>query len=239
MKFTPMLVIWLGLLGTAFPADSDDIEYMIVDGTIVVFGHTLVPRETLPEIEVCEECVSMHSVGFVRSPDERRILIISDVHLANFDAWVFDTQSNAAPTRVADKRRGRHLSRSEWHANDRIELFFGGMGYSRSLFIDVAKPADARVIDDPLLYDADRDVYVRYVYDSSTGTDQIEIGSVFSADRGAERFPIALDNEYQSESRFMIESADIDGTNLVVTYDTTARGEVRDVFNPSVLMEEE
>ncbi len=239
MKFTPMLVIWLGFLGAAFPADSDDIEYMIVDGTIVVFGHTLVPRETLPEIEVCEECESIHSVGFVRSPDERRVLIISDVHLANFDAWVFDTQSNTAPTRVADKRRGRHLSRSEWHANDKIELFFGGMGYSTSLFIDIARPNDAREIDDPLLYDADLDVYVRYVYDFDTGTDQIEVGTAFSTDRTVERFPIALDNEYLSESRFMIESADIDGTNLVVTYDTTARGKVRDVFNPGVLAEEE
>ena len=239
MKIIQLLMIVLGLFGTVFPANSQDIEYKVVDGKIVVFGHTLVPREMLPENEVCEECESIHSVGFVRSPDERRVLIISDVHLANFDAWVFDTQSNAAPIRVADKRRGRHHSQSEWHANDRIELFFGGMGYSRSLFIDVAKPADARVIDDPLLYDTDRDVYVRYVYDSDTGTDQIEIGGVFSADRTVERFPIALDNEYQSDSRFMIESAEIDGKDLIVTYNTTAKGEVRDVFNPSVLLEEE
>ena len=90
-----------------------------------------------------------------------------------------------------------------------------------------------------MLYDADLDVYVRYVYDFDTGTDQIEVGTAFSTDRTVERFPIALDNEYLSESRFMIESADIDGTNLVVTYDTTARGNVRDVFNPGVLAEEE
>ena len=235
MKRITQLIISLTLFASTFAAGSDITEYEVVDGHIVVFGHTLVPREPLPDFRGCEECESAHSVEILQSPDMRHVLIISDVHLANFDWWVFDTQSQVSPVRIADTRRGRHHLRSEWHGNERIELFFGGMGYTVSLFVDVSNPEGATEVGDPLLYNADRDIYVRYVYNGDTGTNHVEIGAVFSGDGAIERFPITLDNEYLSDARFMIESAKIDGAELTVTYRTTSRGQVRDVFTPRIL----
>ena len=237
MRTTAVFMILLGLCGAASPAVPDDFRYEIVDGAIVVFGHTLVPGDPLPEAGECDDCGPFHSVNFVRSPNERWILITSDVHLANFDAWIFDTQSKAAPNHIADKRRGRHFTGTEWHSDYRLELSFGGMGYSTSLFFDAANPNGAKKIDDLLLYDAERDVYVRYLHDFETWKHQIEVGPVFFVDGEIERFPIALDNEFLSESRLMIESVEIDGTSLVVTYDTTARGKVREVFYSRVLVD--
>ncbi len=228
-------MILLGLCGAASSAVPDDFRYEIVDGAIVVFGHTLVPGDPLPKAGECDDCGPFHSVNFVRSPAERWVLIISDVHLANFDAWIFDTKSKAAPKRITDKRRGRHFTGAEWHSDYRLELSFGGMGYSTSLLFDAESSNGAKVIGDLLLYDAERDVYVRYLHDSETWTKIIEVGPVFSDVGAIDRFPIALDNEYLSESRFMIKSVQIDDTSLVVTYDTTARGKVRDVFFPQVL----
>ncbi len=238
MKLIPIITISLGILGTAFGAESDGVEYEIVGGKLVVFGHELVPHQALPDFGSCEECQSFHSVDLVRSPDIRRVLIISDVHLANFDAWVFDTQSDSVPVRIAKERRGRHLTRSEWHSNIRIELSFAGMGYSTSIFIDVSRPDDSKIINDPLLYDAERDCSVRYVHDADTGTDLIEIGTVFAGDSAVERFPVALDNEFLSDSLYMFEKVEIDGPNLIVTYKTSERGMVRDVFQPKLLLEE-
>jgi len=230
-------MILLGLCGAASSAVPDDFRYEIVDGAIVVFGHALVPGDPLPKAGECDDCGPFHSVNLVRSPDGRWILIISDVHLANFDAWIFDTQSKAAPKRITDKRRGRHFTGAEWHSYYRLELSFGGMGYSTSLLFDAASSNGVKEINGLLLYDAERDVYVRYLHDFETSADKIEVGPAFSANDGIDRFPIALDNEYLSESRFMIESVEIDGTSLVVTYDTTARGKVREVFYPRVLVE--
>jgi hypothetical protein len=237
MRTAAVLMALLGLSWAASAAEQGDVQYDIVGGEIIVFGHTLTPAEPLPETLKCDDCDATHSVGFVRSPDERWILIISEVHLANFNAWLFDTRSKGAPHRIADKRRGRHFTGVEWHSGERFELAFGGMGYSTSLLFDATRPGDARKFTDLLLYDVERDVYVRYLHDFDKGTDNVEIGNVFSADGIAERFPIMLDNEYLSESRFMIESVEIDGTSLVVTYDTRARGKVREVFDPRVLME--
>jgi len=235
VKLMPLLVIALGLLEPALAADAGDIEYEIVDGKIVVFGHTLVPRKTLPDFAGCKECESTLYMRFVFSPDNRRILIVSDILRENFDAWVFDTQSGAVPVRIADERRGTHAGRPVWHSDNVIELPFAGMGYSTSIFIEVSNPSDAREIDGPLLYDADRDVYVNYEYNFDKKEHQVEVGTLFTDHREVERFPIALDIEYRSDSRHMIESVEIDGPNLIVTYNTTASGMVRDVFKPKVL----
>ena len=235
MRMIAVLLTLLGFFAATNAGAADDIEYRLVDGAIVVFGHTLTPAEPLPDNIKCEECGAFHSVSLVQSPDKRWVLIISDVRLQNFDAWVFDTQSKSAPRRITDTRRGRHFTGVEWHSDDRLELSFGGMGYTTSLLFDAARAGGPKVIDNLLLYDGNRDVYVRYLYDSETSTDRVEVGRVFSVDEAIERFDIALDNKYVSNSRFMIQSVQIDGANLLVTYDTTARGKVRDVFEPRAL----
>ena len=219
------------LAATATPAP----EYEIVDGAIVAFGHRLLPGEPLPEASECDDCGPIHSVGFNHSPDGRWILIVSDVRLAGNDIWLYDTRTEAMPIHVVDRRRGRHFLGAEWHSGRVFEVSWGGMGYTTSLMFDVENPGDYRELDHLLLFDAGRDVYVRYLYDFETATDAIEIGSVLSAGGETERFPIALDNEYLSDSRFMIEAVEIDGTSLIVTYNTTAQGLVREEFSPQLL----
>jgi hypothetical protein len=235
MRISVVLATLLSLCGAANADVPDDFGYEILDGAIVVFGHSLVPAEPLPVVEKCDDCGPFHSVNFVPSPDKRWVLITSDVHLANFDAWIFDTRSKNKPLRVADKRRGRHFAGAEWHSNQRLELTFGGMGYSVSLLFDAVSSVDAKIIGDLLLYDAERDVYVRYVRNFEVGTDQVEVGQAFTVDGAIDRFTIALDNEFLSKSRFMIESVEIDAANLFVTYETTAKGKVREVFKPQAL----
>ncbi len=210
-------------------------EYEIVNGAIVAFGHRLVPREPLPEASACDDCGPFHSVGFNHSPDGRWILIVSDVHLAGNDVWLYDTRTEAMPIHVVDKRRGRHFVGVEWHSGRVFEVSWGGMGYTTSLMFDAENPGDRKELNDLLLYDAGRDVYVQYLHDIATSTDVIEIGPVLSTAGETERFPIALDNEYQSNSRFMIEAVEIDDTILIVTYNTTAKGLVREEFSPQLL----
>ena len=224
-------MIQLPVAATETPAP----EYEIVNGAIVAFGHRLVPREPLPEASECDDCGPFHSVGFNHSPDGRWILIVSTVHLAGNDVWLYDTRTEAMPIHVVDKRRGRHFLGAEWHSGRVFEVSWGGMGYMTSLMFDVENPGDPRELDDLLLYDAGRDVYVRYLHDFETATDAIEIGPVLSFAGETERFPIALDNEYLSNSRFMIEAVEIDGTSLIVTYNTTAQGLVREEFSPRFL----
>lgn len=210
-------------------------EFEIVNGAIVAFGHRLVPREPLPEAREADDRGPYHSVGFNHSPDGRWILIVSDVHLAGNDVWVYDTRTGAMPIHVVDKRRGRHFLGVEWHSGRVFEASWGGMGYMTSLMFDAENPGGHKEIDDLLLYDAGRDVYVQYLRDTATSTDVIEIGSVLSTAGETERFPIALDNKYQSDSRFMIEAVEIDDTILIVTYNTIAKGLVREEFSPRLL----
>jgi hypothetical protein len=210
-------------------------EYEVVDGAIVVFGHRLVPTEPLPEAGECGDCGPIHSVGFRHSPDGRWILIVSDVPLTSNDVWLYDTLTEAMPLHVVDRRRGQHLLGAEWHSGRVFEVSWGGMGYTASLMLDAENPGDPRKLNGLLLYDAGRDVYVRYLYDDATSADSIEIGSVLSAAGEPERFPISLDNVYLSDSQFMIEVVEIDGTSLIVTYNTAAQGPVREEFSPRLL----
>ena len=54
---------------------------------------------------------------------------------------------------------------AEWDSDYRLELSFGGMGYSTSLLFDAASSNGVKEFNDLLLYDAEGDVYVRYVHD--------------------------------------------------------------------------
>ncbi len=230
-----------GIRDTEFGDDegnqSENIDFEIVDGRLAVFGYELDPTGPLPEFESCLECDYAELVDLVPSPDQRYVLIALDVRFTNFDAWVFDRQSGSAPERIASERGGRHHVRSEWHGDGRIELAFAGMGYAKSLFFDLASPGEAREVDNLLLYDADRDCFVRYRYDWDAGSHVIDVGTVFAEDSAVESFPVALDNEYHSDSLYMFESVDVNETDLIVTYKTTQRGLVRDVFQPALLRE--
>ncbi|MDJ0911519.1 MAG: hypothetical protein QNI99_20205 [Woeseiaceae bacterium] len=223
--------------GDVLDVHSEKIEYEIVDGKLEVFGYELTPLEPLPDFESCEECDYAELVDLVPSPDQRYVLIVVDVRFTSFDAWLFDRQSGSAPTRIASGRRGRHLIRSEWHGDRRIEMTFAGMGYAASIFVDSESPGDAREVKDLLHYDADRDCFVGYRYDWDSSTHLIEVGTVFADHSVVETFPIALDNEYLSDSIRMFESVEIGGTDLIVTYQTTQSGLVRDVFQPALLRE--
>ena len=206
-------------------------DYEVVDGAVLVFGHRLETENPLPKIGDCEAC---GAIGFHRSPDGRWILIESDIRFTANDIWLYDTRTGAMPKHVVDKRHGRHLE-THWLSSRVFEARWSGMGYSRSLLFDVANPGKGKPLSDLLLYDAERDVYARYRYDAETSAHEVEIGSVFSPGGEAERFGVALDVEYLSDAIFQFESIEIDGLDVVVTYDTKARGQVEDRFSPRVL----
>jgi len=232
-SISPTIVVF-GLLGPLVALGSASDDYQLIDDRIVVLGHELTTAEELPDLS-CEECGSAHNVSLIWSPDDRRALVVSDVQLANFDAWIFDRRDDAPPSRIAAQRAGRHLTKAAWHGNHKVELTFAGMGYAATILVDVSQPTDARELDNCLLFDAGRDVYVRYTWDANSKAREIEVGTVFAGSRSVERFPIALDNEYHSDSMGMIKTVEIHGDELTVTYDTDARGIVRDVFRPRVL----
>lgn len=234
MKFISAIVVLFGLLGPVRALSSISDDYQIIDDQVVVLGHTLAAAEELPDLS-CEDCGSAHSVSLIWSPDDRRVLVVSDVHLANFDAWIIERGENTSPSRIAAHRAGRHLTRSVWHGDHKVELTFGGMGYTTTMLVDVSRPKDVKKIGNCLLFDAHRDVYVRYAWDANSNAREIEVGMVFAGNGHAERFPIALDNEYHSDSLGMIKTVEIHGDELTVTYDTKAHGIVRDVFRPSAM----
>lgn len=207
------------------------IDYEVVDGAVLVFGHRLETSNPLPKIGHCEEC---GVIGFNHSPDGRWISIESDVRFTDNDIWLYDTSTGAMPKHLVNKRHGRHLE-TNWLSDRVLEVRWTGMGYSSSLLFDAVSPGAGKALADLLLYDAARDVYVRFLYDTDTSANLVEIGSAFSASAGTERFAIALDNEYLSDWRSRIEDVEIDGAHLVVTYKTTARGLVTARFTPQIL----
>lgn len=220
-----------GVPGAGAAGGGGDIDYAVVEGAVLVFGHRLETENPLPEIGDCEGC---GAIGFHRSPGGRWVLIVSDVRFTDNDIWLHDTNTEAMPTHLVDKRRGRHLE-TGWLSDRVFEVRWSGMGYSSSLLFDAAGPGAGKALDDMLLYDSARDVYARFHYDAQLSASMVEIGPVFSASAGAERFPVALDNEYLSDWRDQFESIEIDGAHLVVTYHTKARGLVTDRFAPQIL----
>lgn len=217
--------------GARAAGGGGDIDYAVVDGAVLVFGHRLETRNPLPEIGDCEGC---GAIGFHRSPDGRWILIVSDVRFTDNDIWLYDTSTGAMPNHLVGKRQGRHLE-TDWLSDRVFEVRWGGMGYSGSLLFDAASPGAGRALANLLLYDAARDVYVRFHYDKHTRANMIEIGAAFSASTWASRYPIVLDNEYPSDSIHQFESVEIDGAHLIVTYKTKAGGPVTKRFTPQIL----
>lgn len=220
-----------GVSGAGAANEAADIEYEVVEGAVLVFGYRLETVNPLPEIGDCEGC---GAIGFDRSPDGRWVLIVSDVRFTDNDIWLYDTTTRARPARVVDARGGRHLE-TGWLSDRVFEVRWSGMGYSSSLLFDVARSGDGVALANLLRYDAARDVYVRFHYDAQLSASMVEIGSAFSASAGVERFAVALDNEYLADWRDQFESVEIDGTQLVVTYKTTARGLVTERFAPKIL----
>lgn len=217
--------------GAGAGTGSGDVDYEVVDGAVLVFGHRLETGNRLPETGDCERC---GAIAFHRSPDGRWILIVSDVRFTDNDIWLYDTSTGAMPTHVVDKRRGRHLE-TNWISDRVFGVRWSGMGYSSSLLFDVAGPGTGKALENLLLYDAERDAYVRFHYDAQISASMVEIGPAFSLSAEVERFPIALDNEYLSDWGDRIESVEIDGAHLVVTYKTKTKGPITDRFAPRIL----
>jgi hypothetical protein len=153
---------------------------------------------------------------FYQSPDERWVVIISDVHLTRTDVWLYDSDTTAAPVRVDAKRSGRHVG-SEWHGSSVFEIYRAGMGNRISELFRVDDVARKRVIHDILLYEAEKDIYVRYFFDDGYKS-WVALGRAFSTDRKEEKYPIELDIDYLSDAVFAIEEVKIDGSSLFVTH---------------------
>lgn len=235
-RSTPALAACLALVVMTAPGAQAETKiakprYEVVEGAVLVFGHRLETENPLPDIGNCEGC---GSIGFHRSPDGRWILIESDIRFTANDIWLYDMRTGAEPKHVVDKRHGRHLD-TIWHSNRVFEVRWDGMGYSKSLLFDVGNPKEGKALDNLQMYDAERDVYVRYRRDPDMPAHEIEIGSAFSPAVEAERFGVALDVEYLSDAVGQFESVEIEGKDVVVIYNTTERGLVTDSLSPKIL----
>ena len=208
-RFVPSLALSI-LVSLASPSSGKEIEYKVVDGKLAVFGYVLEPKYPIPGDDSEGRVIAFHP-----SPDERWVVIQSGYRVA-VDLWLYDTATRAKPVRVASEP-GNHTT-INWHGSKVFEVFWGGMGYSMSELFRVEHVDRGKRVDDMLLYDDRRDLYVSFLIDEAITTG-IEVGRAF-AEPGVqpEKFKLDLDYTYVSEARFTIENVKIVGSEIVVTH---------------------
>lgn len=206
---------------------AKDVEYEVVGGRLAVFGYVLDPIYPIPGADVEGRVIAFHV-----SPDKKWIVIQSGYRI-EVDLWLYDTESKAKPVRIASQP-GNHTT-VNWHGSEVFEVFWGGMGYGMSQLFRVADPQTGKRIDDMLLYDPRRDVYVSFLIDDSLSS-VIEMGKVFSEQKPkSERFKLDLEYTYVSDARFAIDDSKIIGNKVVVTHTKTSGDKVEETFSPRLL----
>ncbi len=227
---TFLIVVGLALGGLVFAPGAvlaKDVEYQVVAGKLAVFGHVLDPKYPIPGDDDEGRVIAFHS-----SPNERWIVIQSGYRV-EVDLWLYDTQTKAKPVRIASQP-GNH-TRVSWHGNRVFGVSWGGMGYRMSELFQVEDPQRGKRIDDMLLYDEGRDIYVSFFIDHALGTG-VELGRVFGGQgRKPERFRLNLEYTYASNARFAIEDATIAGNKIVVTHTRESGKKVRETFSSDFL----
>jgi hypothetical protein len=220
-------LVLAALLSVAGDAWAGDIQYEVVGGKLVVFGHVLDPVYPVPGAEVESRVIAFH-----RSPDKKWIVIQSGYRI-EVDLWLYNTETKAKPVRIACQP-GNHTT-VNWHYSDVFEINWGGMGYDTSQLFQVGNPQTGKRVDGMLLYEPRRDVYVSFVIDDSLSS-VIEVGRAFNEQKPAlERFKLDLEYEYVSEARFAINDTRIVGNKLAVTHTRMNGDKVESVFSPRIL----
>lgn len=225
-----LIAIGLILSGFLFSSDAlwaKDIEYKVVDGRLAVFGHVLDPRYPIPGDDYEGRVIAFHA-----SPDGKRIVIQSG-YRAEVDLWLYNVDAKAKPVRIASQP-GNHTT-VNWYGSRVFEVSWAGMGYSMSELFRVEDMQRGRQVDDMLLYDVGRDIYVSFVMDDALGAG-IELGRAFvGQEREPERFKLKLEYTYVTDARFTIKDVAIEGNKIIVTHTRSNGEKVREAFSSDFL----
>lgn len=222
----PSLILII-LLSSSSDLWAKEIEYEVVGGKLAVFGYVLDPKYPIPGADFEGRVIAFHL-----SPDKKWIVIQSGYRI-KVDLWLYNTETKAKPVRIASQP-GNHTT-VNWHGREVFEIFWGGMGYSMSQLFQVGDPQIGKRINDMLLYDQRRSVYVSFLIDDSLSS-WIEIGRTFYEQKlKPERFKLNLEYTYLSDARFAINDVKIIGNRIVVTHTKMNGEEVEETFSSRFL----
>ena len=212
----------LGILLSSGDLWAKEFEYEVVEGKLAVFGHVLDPKYPIPSADFEGRVIAFHI-----SPDEKWIVIQSGSRI-KVDLWLYNTETKAKPVRIVSQP-GNHTTVC-WHGSEVFEIFWGGMGYSKSQLFQVGDPQIGKQISDMLLYDRQHDVYVSFFIDDSL-LSRIEIGRTFDKQKlKPQRFKINLEYTHVSDARFAIDHVKIIGNKVVVTHTKMNGDKVEEIF---------
>ena len=204
---------YFGLEGSPPRLPGRKVGYVIAGGALHAFGHALKPSAPLDLSDPSTEEAIL--VQIARSPNGRRSVIqfmhrTDERPWGSYDYWLYDSAANASPVRF--EVEVGHNAGVAWRGDDLVEVDWGGMGYTISRFISAENLQKRARVDDLLLYDEPRGLYVSFFRDG------VEVGLLFSPATENERFPLPLEYTSVVDARLTIEDVEIDGSALYVTH---------------------
>jgi hypothetical protein len=204
---------------------GEKLSYKVIDGRLSVFGHVLTPRFPVKASDPPEEDDTL--VGLHHSPSGRWVIIRTGRRL-ELEMWLYDSQTREVPRKIL-AGGGSHVT-SYWHGDDAFEIRHAGMGYWKSDFFLSRDLGKTFQVDDLLLYDPERDLYLSFYMDG------VEVGRGFDrAGSHPERFDIKLEYTYRSDAAFTIEAVELRGQHLVVSHHKADGTIVQETFTPGHL----
>ena len=222
---------YFGLRGSPPRIPGGGIPYVIEGKALHVFGHALEPTRSLDLSDPAAE-EAIH-VGIAPSPSGRwsviKFLNPSEEFPWSYDFWLYDAEAKSRPIEIGvDAGRNAGVV---WHGDSVFEVAWGGMGYTGSALFLAEEPARRARVDDMLLYDEERSLYVSFFRDG------VEVGHLFAAKTERERFPLPLEYASAVDARMTIDSVEIQGSALSVVYRKADGSLARVQFFSELLME--
>ena len=203
---------YFGLEGSPPRLPGRRVGYVIAGGALRVFGHALKPDALLDLSDPSTEEFIL--VQIARSPNGRRSVIQflhrTEEQPRSYDYWLHDSATNATPVKF-EVEVGRNAGVA-WRGDDLVEVEWGGMGYTSSAFIRAENLQQRARVDNLLLYDEPRGLYVSFFRDG------VEVGRLFSPETEKERFLLPLEYTSVVDALLTIEDVEIDGSALYVTH---------------------
>ena len=222
---------YFGLRGSPPRIPGGGIPYVIEGKALHVFGHALEPTRSLDLSDPATE-ESIH-VGIATSPSGRWSVITflnpSEEFPWSYDFWLYDAETRAIPIAL-EVNTGRNAG-IVWHGDAVFEVAWGGMGYTSSVLLLAEDPARRARVDDMLLYDQERALYVSFFQDG------VEVGRVFTPEVDQERFLLPLEYVSAVDARMTIDSVEIQGPALSVAHRKADGSLARVQFFPELLSE--
>lgn len=191
-------------------AKDNSFKYKIVKNQLEVFGYKL-PLSYRPSRD------SEQYVRFSVSPDSHYVVILSYLRLkGKYDAWLYNKETKSKPEHINATYVGRH-SELKWYSNTIFSVAWAGMGYYTAGIFSVADVNHGIVIEDPIIVNGKRNIYVSYVDDVfKTG---IVVGTLFFNSNKKEIFYFKLPETESVIDRYdSVKNIQIIDNKVVVKY---------------------